>query len=93
MFIAVCTLIIIPDDFIKQIDKVGFFAYSSIYSYCLELLLDGDFATNLGNKFFGLNTWASLIPVSAGIAVITLVFCLRKDSADSVPFLKEQASI
>lgn len=79
MFIVVSSLIIIPDDFIKQIDKAGFFAYSSIYSYCLKLLLEGDFSTNLGVKFLGLDSWVSLLPVLIVLVVFTLLFYLRRD--------------
>jgi hypothetical protein len=74
MFIAVSSRIIVPDDFYKQIDTLGFFAYSSIYSYCFPLLLNGDFSTNLGNKLLGLSNWLSLIPLIVAVSVITVIF-------------------
>jgi hypothetical protein len=93
MLIVVASLIIIPDDFIKQIDKAGYFAYSSIYSYCLKLLLEGDFSRNLGIKLLGLNPWVSLLPVLIVLVVITLLFYLRWDDAKRFLSLKKQGSI
>jgi hypothetical protein len=93
MFIAVSSQIIIPDDFIKQIDKVGYFSYSSIYSYCLKLLLEGSFSENLGIKFLGLNPWVSLFPILLALVVISLFFYLRRDNTNSSLSPKEQASI
>lgn len=91
MFIVVSSLIIIPDDFIKQIDKVGYFGYSSIYSFCLKLLLEGNFSANLGIKFLGLNPWVSLLPVLAVLIGFTLLFYLRRDDAQSLLSLKKHS--
>jgi hypothetical protein len=93
MFIVVCSLIVVPDNFYKQIDKLGYFEYSSIYSYCFKLLLDGEFSTNIGNKLLGLNTWVSLVPVISVIMIITLLFFVRWDNNKSIPFLKKQESV
>ena len=93
MFIAVSSLIIIPDNFYKQFDKLGYFAYSSIYSYCLQLLLDGEFSTNIGNKLFGLDTWVSLIPLLVVILIITSVFFVRRGDTKSLPSLQNRASV
>jgi hypothetical protein len=93
MFIAVSSRIIVPDDFIKKIDQVGYFAYSTIYSYCLQLLLDGEFSKNIGIKLFGLNTWLSLAPPFLVLLIITLVFFVRPDYSKSSLSLQEQALI
>lgn len=93
MFIVASSLIVVPDEFYKQIDKLGYFEYSSIYSYCLKLLLNGEFSTNIGNKLLGLNAWVSLAPVIAVILVITLLFFVRWDYTRRVPFLKKHESV
>jgi hypothetical protein len=93
MFIAATTSIIIPDTSYKLIDTLGYFQYSSIYSYCLQLLLDGEFATNIGTKLLGLNAWVSLIPVLLVLLGITIAFFAMHDDATSLPLLKSQASI
>lgn len=93
MFIVVASRIIVPDDFIKKIDQVGYFAYSTIYSYCLPLLLDGKFSKNIGVKLFGLNTWISLVPPFLVLLIITLVFYVWPDYSKSSPPLQNQAFI
>jgi hypothetical protein len=54
MFIAVSSRILVPDNPYRQINQLGYFAYSSIYSYCLPLLLDGKFSKNVGYMLFWL---------------------------------------
>jgi hypothetical protein len=88
MFIAVSSLILIPDDFYKQIGNLGYFAYSSIYSYCLHRLLDGEFSTNLGNKFFGLHMWTGLIPPLVIILIVTLAFLVRRDATKGLQSMR-----
>jgi hypothetical protein len=92
MFIVVSTLILVPDNYYKQIENLGFFAYSSIYSYCLQLLLKGEFSTNLAEKFFNLNTWISLLPLTVVILIITIIFLVRRDHTNSFRSLQNQAS-
>ena len=76
MLIPVSSIVLVPDDFIKRIDQVGYFAYSTIYSYCLPLLLDGEFSRNMGIRLFSFNAWLSLVP-PIGILLITLFFFMR----------------
>ena len=93
MFIATTSSIIVPDTSYKLIDTLGYFQYSSIYSYCLPLLLDGEFATNIGNKLLGLNTWVSLVPVLIVMLIITVVFFTMRDESKSLALAKSQAPI
>ncbi len=93
MFIAVLSTISVPDGFYLHIDQQRFFAYSSIYSYCLKLLLAGDFSTNIVNKLFGIHNWISLVPLLLVILVITLVFFVRRDSLNGLPGLKKRAPV
>ena len=81
MFIGVSSLILVPDNNYAQIDTLTYFEYSSIYSYCLNLLRDGEFAKNLGNQFLGLNAWLSLVPILMVILVVTIRFLARQDDA------------
>jgi hypothetical protein len=74
MMIAVASNIMIPDTMILKIQNLGFFEYSNIYSFCLQELLKGDFARNLGRQYLGLDSWSSLIPLLAVIASITFYF-------------------
>jgi hypothetical protein len=87
MFIVVSSQIRIPDNFYRQIDKISYFAYSSIYSYCLRRLLRGEFSSNIVNEFLGVNTWLSLVPLLLVIFIITLVFFVKQD------FLKSSLSM
>ena len=80
MFIAVTTQVHVPEDWIHKIDQVGYFAYSSIYNYCLPLLLNGKLSNNIGIKLFNLNPWLSLVPPIAVLFMITLRFWVRHDS-------------
>ena len=93
MFIVVSSLILVPDDIFYQIEKLAYFGYSSIYSVCLKLLINGEFSHNVGNQFLGLNTWVSLIPLFMIIFVITLFFFLRRDNTKSFSSQKNIVSI
>lgn len=79
MFIGVSSLILVPDNNYAQIDTLGYFEYSSIYSYCLKLLIDGEFAKNLGNQLLGLNAWLSLVPILMVMLAVTIRFLARQD--------------
>ena len=85
MSIAVFGLILIPDDFYKQITEAAYFSYSSIYSYCLPLLANGQFANNIGNKFLGLETWTSVLPLLAGITLLIALFFREKQPRQALP--------
>jgi len=82
MFIVVASTVLVPDDIISKIDKLGYFQYSSIYSYCLKQLLDGKFAMNIGGWLFALKNWMSLLPIIVAILGTTGIF-LAKESAHS----------
>lgn len=79
MFIGVSSLILVPDNNYARIDTLGYFEYSSIYTYCLKLLIDGEFAKNLGNKLLGLNAWLSLVPILMVMLAVTIRFLARQD--------------
>jgi hypothetical protein len=79
MLIVVSSQILIPAEIYKQIETIGFFAYSSIYSYCLPLLLKGQFSPNIGHKLLGLNSWLSLIPLLLVMVLLTSLFFMRRD--------------
>jgi hypothetical protein len=64
----------VPDTMVDEIDTLGFFEYSHIYDYCLQQLVEGKFARNLGQQFLGLNTWSSLIPFFIILGVFTFFF-------------------
>lgn len=74
MFIAAASSIIVPEEWIKQIASASAFDYLEIYDYSLKQLIDGKFIFNLGNSWFGLNSWASLTPIFILIVVTTVVF-------------------
>jgi hypothetical protein len=93
MFIVVSSRILVQDDYYRQIDQRSYFAYTSIYSECLQTLFDGKFSSNIAHKFFGLNTWSSLVPISLVILVITLVFVIQWYYSKSLPVLENRGSI
>jgi hypothetical protein len=74
MFIPLAGFIQVPDDIFPNIGNLGYFAYSTIYSYCLPQLLKGYFAYNLGEKILGLKSWMILVPNLMAILVTTGVF-------------------
>ena len=78
MFIAAASNIQVPDDFIANIDKQGYFEYSTIYNYCLEQLLRGRYAFNLGHALLGLKNQMSLIPVILANLTVLGVFAFHK---------------
>jgi hypothetical protein len=43
MLVAAASNMLVPDDMVANIASSGFFAYSNIYSYCLQQLLSGKF--------------------------------------------------
>lgn len=88
MFIGVSSLVLVPDDNYARIATLGYFEYSSIYSYCLKLLIDGKFSKNLGNQLFGLNTWLSLIPILLVMMAVTFRFIGRRDDAPNETFVR-----
>ena len=83
MFIVVSSKILTPGTIYRQLDKFGYFAYSSIYSYCLPRLLDGKFAANLGHGLFGLDAWLSLVPLLLVILIISAFVLARRDHSGS----------
>jgi len=72
MGIVVASKVLIQDDFIATLSSSGFFAHSAIYDYCLQQLIDGNFAWNLGQAVFGLKGWVSLLPLALIVAGATL---------------------
>jgi hypothetical protein len=76
MFIVAASSIIVPEDWIKNIETAGFFDYTEIYHHSLVELLDGKFTFNLGAMYLHLPSWTSLVPVLLVITgLTTLFFC------------------
>jgi hypothetical protein len=63
--------VLVPDETLVFRISTG---TSNIYSYCLQRLMEGKFAQNLGHQFLGLESWSSLIPLLVVVAGITLFF-------------------
>lgn len=62
MLIVSAGEITIPDEQLQRVEHLGFFEYSTIYTDCLQLLRKGRFVWNVGQQFFGLQGWTSLLP-------------------------------
>ncbi len=62
----------VTDDNYMELSSKGFFEYSSIYNYCLQKLIAGQFTWNMGSDFFGLKGWASLLPLSIVVSGASL---------------------
>jgi len=75
----------VPDAVMLQISQLKFFQYSTIYSYCLQLLIDGKFAWNLGHSRLGLDQWASLVPIGLVILGTTAIFARMKPEQEGKP--------
>lgn len=71
MLIAAASTVLVPDETLVFRISTG---TSNIYSYCLQRLMEGKFAQNLGHQFLGLESWSSLIPLLVVVAGITLFF-------------------
>ena len=83
MMIGAATTVLVPDIMITQLDKIGFFAYSNIYSFCLPMLMKGRFITNFGTHFLRLTSWRSLIPLFVIMVGITFLFFLNELKPES----------
>lgn len=83
MLIVAASRVTTPDKYLKQIDQLGFFEYSTIYSDCLPRLLSGKFARNIGHAWLGLKTWASLAPLVAVLLGVTAVFAVEPRPSSS----------
>ena len=82
MLIAVAGNFQVPDTMVDEIDTLGLFDYSHIYSFSLQQLIEGKFAWNLGQRFLGLKTWSSLIPFFIIFGGLTYFF-FRKSNENS----------
>jgi hypothetical protein len=78
MFIPLAGFIEVPDDRFENISGMGYFTYSTIYSYCLQQLIKGYFAYNLGEKLLGLKGWMILIPNLLAILITSGFFFFRE---------------
>jgi hypothetical protein len=85
MGIAAAGRVMVPDAAMLQISQLKFFQYSTIYSYCLQLLIDGKFAWNLGHSQLGLDQWASLVPIGLVILGTTAIFARMKPEQEEKP--------
>ncbi len=64
MGIVAASNVRVPDGPFLILDQFDFFQYSAIYSNCLQQLISGNFAWNLGQALLGLKNWVSLLPIS-----------------------------
>jgi len=74
MLIVVASEVIVPATPMENFQKLGFFEYSTIYSFCLPELVNGKFTWNLGIDLLGINGWASLVPVVLAITGVLVYF-------------------
>ena len=92
MGIVVASKVLIQDNFIATLSSSGFFAYSAIYDYCLQQLIDGNFAWNMGQAVFGLKSWVSLLPLALivlGVTLLMAFFPVRLDRHPQIQGEKE----
>ncbi len=61
-----------PDGIFSQLSSIGFLEYNPIYDYCLRQLMAGKFLWNIGNDFFGLKGWVSLLPITIVVLGATI---------------------
>lgn len=74
MLIVAASEVVVPATPMDNFQKLGFFEYSTIYSFCLPELMNGKFTWNLGIDLLGLNGWASLVPVILAITGVLFYF-------------------
>jgi hypothetical protein len=74
MLIPLAGSVLVPDTYFVQNPHLPFWGYSTIYSYVLPQLLNGNFTYNLGEIVFGLNSWATIIPNILVILSVVGVF-------------------
>ncbi|MCL4562974.1 MAG: hypothetical protein M1281_20465 [Chloroflexi bacterium] len=83
MLVITASHIMVPEEYLVRIPQYGFFQFSVIYNYCLDLLSkQGVFAWNLGQSLLGLQRWASLLPLIlaiAGSAIFMAFYSTRTD--------------
>jgi hypothetical protein len=72
MIIVCASNILVPDKDLQTISRLDFFSYSTVYDECLQLLQHGKFSWNIGNAWFGLTSWESLLPLMVLIGLVTL---------------------
>jgi hypothetical protein len=78
MFIVAASQVLTPEESIIRIAELGYFQYSSIYSYCLKQLLEGAYASNLGHQILGLENMESLLPVILAVVGVTSYFFIKR---------------
>ena len=75
MLIASASNIFVPaDPIVANLNHAGLFDYMELYNHCWWKLTNGVFGVNLGQQIFGLQTWASLVPLAVMSVVCLLVF-------------------
>lgn len=79
MGIVAASVITVDQYFMERISQLSFFQYSTIYSDCLQELLDGNFAWNIGQNWLGLPGWFSLLPIAAVILGAAIYFARVKE--------------
>ncbi len=84
MFIVVTSrMFFAPETPYQNIGQQGYFAYSSIYNYCLNQILNGAWSTNLGNKL-GLGVLPGLLPPFVVLLIISLVFISGRSFSNQI---------
>ncbi|MEN6410979.1 MAG: hypothetical protein ABFD44_14850, partial [Anaerolineaceae bacterium] len=81
MGIVAASTINVNEFYMVRINQLKFFQYSTIYSDCLKVLLDGKFAWNMGQNWFGLPGWYSLIPIVVILLAAVAIFARMKPLA------------
>lgn len=74
MGIVAASTINVNEYYMVRISQLKFFQYSTIYSDCLKTLLEGKFAWNMGQNWFGLPGWYSLIPLGMILLAAVVLF-------------------
>jgi 4-amino-4-deoxy-L-arabinose transferase-like glycosyltransferase len=90
MLIPAASTVLVPDTMISNLGSMSFFQYSNIYNYCLPELIKGNFTANLGQRFFHLHSWHSLIPLLVAVIVLIVLFFWNEIRTLGKPSLQKQ---
>jgi hypothetical protein len=79
MLIPLANNVIVPDGYFMQGGYIKVFGYSTIYSYLLPRLINGEFNYNLGEILFGLKSWMTMLPMFLVIIVTAaIIFIIER---------------
>ena len=83
MFVVAATAVEVPDGVISRAGELGYFQYSSIYSFCLPRLLAGQVSYNFGRDLLGLKGCVSILPLAFLLAGAIALFARRLKGRDA----------